>query len=520
MDSVTTRRCTEGRTRGRALWNAGVRVVLSLIVVLAPGKLAAQELALGPRRSAATEEVEDLPQQAQLFSLREAVALALERSRDIHDARYALEVAEEQVTEAWGSVYPRVDFTGSYTRNISPMVNFIPARFLDPDAGEDDLIAMQFGADNAWNTTISFEQPLFEAQAFLGVGAAGRYRTLQEEILRGRTQALVTRVRLGFYELLLAQEEYRLVQNSIGRVRQSLEETEAMNRAGLASEYDMLRMQVELANLEPNLRRTANGVRQAQRQLALELDLEDMEGFAVTGTLAEMELDDLSANSAGNREILAFVGIRSISEVSSEEMVARSKRERSDVRQLELMEQLRKTELRVQQVEYMPKVSMFGNYSINAQQNGSPDFFATGDRRAYSRMMGVSVSVPLFTGMKRDARIDQKRATLRQAETQTLLMRDQAETHVRTLLEQIDESRARARGQRMAVGQAQRGFEIASAQFREGLSSHLELTDAEVALRQSEYNYAQAVYDYLVARAQLDEAVGRVPVVDVEVDRD
>ena len=40
-------------------------------------------------------------------------------------------------------------------------------------------------------------------------------------------------------------------------------------------------------------------------------------------------------------------------------------------------------------------------------------------------------------------------------------------------------------------------------------------TDAEVALRQSEFNYAQAVYDYLVARAQLDEATGRVPLVDV-----
>ena len=154
------------------------------------------------------------------------MALAMERSRDIHDARYALEVAEEQVTEAWGSVYPRVDFTGSYTRNISPMVNFIPAKFFDPSAGDDELRAVQFGADNAWSTSITFEQPLFEAQAFLGVGAAGRYRTLQEEILRGRTQTLVTRVRLGFYSLLLAQEEYRLVENSIGRVRQSLEETE------------------------------------------------------------------------------------------------------------------------------------------------------------------------------------------------------------------------------------------------------------------------------------------------------
>ncbi|MCK5652036.1 MAG: TolC family protein [Gemmatimonadetes bacterium] len=491
--------------------------VLFLMVVLAPGSLAAQDLALGPRRSAATEEVDALPQQPQLFSLGEAVALAMERSRDIHDARYALEVAEEQVTEAWGSVYPRVDFTGSYTRNVSPMVNFIPAKFFDPSAGDDELRAVQFGADNAWSTSITFEQPLFEAQAFLGVGAAGRYRTLQEEILRGRTQTLVTRVRLGFYDLLLAQEEYRLVENSIGRVRQSLEETEAMNRAGLASEYDMLRMQVELANLEPNLRRTANAVSQAQRQLALELDLEDLEGFGVTGTLAEMDLDDLSANSQGNREILAFVGRSSTEEVAPEELVERSKRERSDVRQLELMEQLRKTELRVEQVEYMPKVSMFGTYSINAQQNGSPDFFATGERRAYSRLVGVSVSVPLFTGMKRNARIDQKRATLRQAETQTLLMRDQAEIQVRTLLERIDEARARARGQRLAVQQAGRGFEIASAQFREGLSSHLELTDAEVALRQSEYNYAQAVYDYLVARAQLDEALGQVPVVDVEV---
>ena len=56
-----------------------------------------------------------------------------------------------------------------------------------------------------------------------------------------------------------------------------------------------------------------------------------------------------------------------------------------------------------------------------------------------------------------------------------------------------------------------RRFEIARAQFREGLGSRLELTDAEVALRESEFNFAQAVHDYLTARAQLDQAVGMVP---------
>jgi outer membrane protein TolC len=50
-------------------------------------------------------------------------------------------------------------------------------------------------------------------------------------------------------------------------------------------------------------------------------------------------------------------------------------------------------------------------------------------------------------------------------------------------------------------------------QHREGISSALELTDAEGALRQSEFNYAEAIYDYLVARARLDEAMGTVDIV-------
>ena len=86
-------------------------------------------------------------------------------------------------------------------------------------------------------------------------------------------------------------------------------------------------------------------------------------------------------------------------------------------------------------------------------------------------------------------------------------------------VENAEEALLRARGQRLAVNQAQRGFEIASAQYREGLGSQLELTDSEVALRQSEFNYARAVYDYLVFKAQLDEAVGAVPMVEQALNR-
>ncbi len=454
-------------------------------------------------------------QETTTLSLRQAVRTAIEQNRDVQVARLALDEANERVSEAWSNVYPSLDFNASYTRNVSPTLTFLPKAFIDPTAGPDEYIGVQFGADNQWNSTVALEQPLFSAAAFIGVGAAGRYESLQEEMVRGVTQGVVTRVRLAYYQLLLQQEQLRLTENSVRRVRESLKETKALNEAGLNSDYDVLRLEVELANLEPNLRRAENAVHSARRQLVVELDLPTDGALAVEGSLADMNLDDLSANDPANREVLAFTGFAGAQTSEVDRAVQMAQDLRSDLRQLQLTESLRKTEMRLEQVEYLPRVTFFGNYVINAQDNGSPNFFGRGDgQRAYGRNVGVRVSVPIFTGFRRDARIDQKRAALRQAETQTRLATDQARLQVENLVEQSDEALLRARGQKLAVQQAHRGFDIASAQYREGLGSQLELTDAEVALRQSEFNYAQAVYDYLVARARLDEATGQVPMVD------
>jgi outer membrane protein TolC len=498
----------------------GIRLVeivwlpLALVLFLPGGRTWAQNAGGTDQGGNGRTDAEVLEHPTTL-SLTDAVRTALRQSRDIQDARLALAEAEERVDEAWGSVFPKIDFSASYTRNIAPAVAFFPAEFVGGEPGE--FRKVQFGADNAWATALVLDQPLFAASAFIGVGAAGRFQALQEETVRGRAQTLVTRVRLAYYNLLLAQEDRRLIENSVNRVRQSLQETEALNRAGIASDYDVLRLQVQLANLEPNLRRTENAVNQARRSLAVELNLEELETLSVEGSLASMDLEDLEANDAPNREILTLSGLRDPVALEPSEILATAYEARSDLKQLDLMEKLRTAELRVQQVEYLPRISLFGNYSINAQQNGSPNFFGDPMTRGTSKWVGVSITLPVFTGLQRDARIDQKRAVLNQAKNQSLLARLQAESQVKSVLEQAQEARQRARGQKLAVVQAQRGFEIASAQYREGMSSQLELSDAEVALRQSEFNYAQAVFDYLMFRAQLDEATGNVPMVNEAV---
>lgn len=447
------------------------------------------------------------------LTLESAVRTALDRNPQLRAARFGLEEAQEQVSEAWSNVFPSLDLSSTYTRNVSPAVNFLPANIFDPTADPNELISVQFGADNTWQLSVNLEQPLFNAAAFIGVGAAGRFEALQQESVRGEAHEVVTRVRESYYGLLLAQEQARLSENSVRRVRASLEETRALNRGGLASDYDVLRLEVELANLEPALRQATNAVAQGRRQLGIDLGLdpEATEALEVAGSLAALDLNDPAGNDPANRELLAFVGVP-LGDAPEAGGLAELVATRSDVRQLELTESLRHTEMRLEQVEYMPRLSLFGTYAINSQQNGDPDFFA--EPRAYSRNIGVQLTLPIFQGFRRDARIDQKRAALRQAETQTELARSQGVAEVRSLIERADEARDRAAGQGLAVQQATRGFEIARAQYREGLGSQLELTDAEVALRQSEFNYAQAVYDFLVARARLDAAAGRVPLVE------
>ncbi|HUE77546.1 MAG TPA: TolC family protein [Longimicrobiales bacterium] len=453
-----------------------------------------------------------------VLTLREAVATALEENESLETARWGLEAAQAQAREAWGSIFPTANLNASYTRNLDIPTSFLPAIIFDPDAAPGELIGVQFGSENTWYTQVRADQPLFNAAAFLGVGAAGRYEALQQEVLRGEAQQVVTEARLRYYDVLLAQEQLRLTSNSVRRVERVLEETRSLNRAGLASEYDVLRLEVELANLQPNLARAGNASEAARRTLAVAMGVEGLTGVELEGSLLTIELPELpggpvmamAGDGTGGADLMLDRGVRPEA-LPAEETMALAARNRSDLRQLALTRGLRETERRVEVSQYLPRVSLFGTWTAQGQGDDMTFF---GENRFDARAVGIEVSVPLFSGLQRPARVSRLAAVVEQVETQLDLARDLAANEVRTLLDQAREAHERAAAQRRAVTQATRGFEIARAEYTAGVGSRLQLTDAELALRQSEFNYAQAVYDYLTAQARLDAAIGVVPMVD------
>jgi outer membrane protein len=450
------------------------------------------------------------------YSLQRVISLALENNRDLRTAQLGLLTADQQVREAWGSLFPTIDASLGYQRNLAIQEAFLPAIIFDPDAEPGELIPVRFGADNNWSAWVYVTQPLFDAGAFVGVSTAGRFQEMQREVVRGQAQQVASRVRRTYYQALLAHEEVRVTEESIGRTEETLRETEGLYRAGLASSYDVLRLEVRLANLRPNLRRAENMALAAERDLSVELGMSQVTPIRVTGRLHQVNLASAEANEGENRELLRLVGFRNALDASFESLYELAQTMRSDLRQAQLNYELQDARVKHERTSRYPRLNAFFNYGIIAQQDGTPRFFGENEnQRTTSAVLGVSLEIPVFQGFQRSARVEQRELEREQARVQLELLEQETANQIQTALEALEEAAERAEAQGEAVAEARRGYEIVTAQYVAGISSQLELTEGEVLLRESEFAYAQAVYDYLMAQADLDDAVGVVPLVDV-----
>lgn len=436
-------------------------------------------------------------------SLADAIAEALDRNPSVRQARAAVRAADGQVREAWAMALPEINASVSYQRN------FLVQEQIFEFNGE--VIRARFGFENNWSAGFTVNQPLFQADVVIGVGAAGKYRALERERARGTAQRVVTDVRQAYFAALAQLELARLNESSVERIRATLEETRARFRAGLTSEYDVLRFEVQLANLEPQLRRAQDGLAEAKRSLLIAMGRPAEGDIEIVGRLADVDVLEPGRNTPDNAMLLTLSGPL-LDAVGIDTAYAAALAARSDVRQAQLGISVEEARLKVERAQLFPKISLFGAYTLTAQDPGAPSFFGgSGEYRSPSAWGGVRIELPIFRGFREFGRMQQARASIDQNRAQLALARQQTASDLRTLVDALDETRSRVASQDRAVAQARRGYQIATAEYREGLGSQLQVTDAELALRESEYNYALAVFDHLTARARLDAALGTVP---------
>ena len=451
--------------------------------------------------------------------LRAAVEVALVNSIQLLSASSAVRIAGQQVREAYAGVFPQVTAEASYLRQFGAW-----SQRVVPDGDPEIESDTSNAPDNAWTASLKLNQTVMDFRVFAGFSAAGHLLSLRGEERRGAAHQVVDLVRQAYFGVLLAEEQEALTEQSIARVRQTLRETRARHAEGFASEDELLRAEVQFTNLETRLILARNRVAAARGRLLVTIGVDPLQTVSVAGSLSELQLAPGTANSADNTDLLAASGAVALAAMTEEELRQAAFTLRSDLRQLRTAVTLGEKQVEVQEREVLPVIRAFGSVDFRVADNDEDGAFGNPVGGGFgpqeysqwdlSASAGLSIQVPVFSGFGRVSRLEQRREELLRAGNMLRQVEREMVNQVRTLAASLREARARAESQRVATDQSRRGYEIATARYRAGVGSQFEVVAAETTLREAEFNYAQAVYDYLVAASRLEVATGQVPLAD------
>jgi outer membrane protein TolC len=456
--------------------------------------------------------------QGRPLSLDQALDLASVSSEQVAIAEAGVRRASGQLDLARADLFPQLSGNASYDRALAsefsgiftgeqpaPCAPFV-AR---PDASVDARLAeleravdcgatgapldatafenLPFGRQNTYRVALSFSQNLFSGgRVGAGTALAKAARASADIGLRSAHAQLALDVVQAYYDAALSVRLVEIAQATYQQADATLTQTRLAYEAGSQPEFELLRAQVARDNLRPTVIRSQSQLQIAFLRLKQLLDIPAAETITLTTPL------DASGPPAPEHLPIDI-------DAEAPEVTAGDLR-RAPVLDAEAAVRQADAGVSAARAERLPSVSLTSSfYEVAYPVNALPTF--NGFRTNWT--VGVMAQLPILTGGRLQAgeavaRADRAAAQARLQRTQEVTLVDS-----RTAYEELRAARASWEASAGTVQQAERAYQIAELRFREGVSTQLELTDAQVLLVQAQATRAQAARDLQVARVRV-----------------
>lgn len=421
------------------------------------------------------------------FSLEEAIKYALENNENVKIARVNTSDADSQVGETRADGLPQINANFGYTNNTQIPVNIVPANVFDPNAPDGATAAIRFGVQHQSNFGLTASQMLWDGSFFIGLKAA---KMLREKVLVDEQKAeqdVREQVMKAYYMVLVNQVRTGLIDINMATLDSTLRDTRAMYENGFAEKIDVSRLQVQVNNLKAEMSGVEQAIIASKNMLKLTM------GMPVE---SEIELTD-------NLESFDF-------NYSSAEIDAFTISERVEVQQIEFLKRLAELDIKNTYSQYIPKVSFNAAWG----RNSGTDIFGNlwNDQKQWftSSNIGLSVSIPVFDGLRKKYTVERKRYQLETLNYQSSLLSNSLRQELVNAQKALDVNLEMLEVQEANMELAQEVADVTRAKYTEGVGSNLELIDADQAYKVAEINYLTALYDAIVAKIDLDKALGKL----------
>lgn len=437
--------------------------------------------------------------QTKTLTLDEAINTALKNNRDIIIAALNVTKAEAAVDEAFGYALPSVDVSANFSHFLQkPKMSFPDFEALLTNATYGILFdegvlpvdnskfrpmdnkLQSFAQTNNYEAKLQLTQTLFNSAVFNGIGASKIYVDLSKEELKRIISETILNVKKAFYGVLLTKNLYEITNLSFLNAQNNLSNVKAYQKEGLVSEFDLLQAEVRVENIRPVLLQMENALKNAKDGFKIILGVEQSEDIDVVGGF---EYEPFIIPSVG-------------------ETVEHALQTNYSLKSLKIKRDVDEAFIDLDLAEYWPSLYGFANYSYA----GSSDNLKFNNYS--SAMVGVTFSINLFMGGQTKNRVEQSQIAVKQTEHQIGMFEDFISSQVKQKLNELKRVEALVEAQERNVNLATRAYEIATIRYKEGTGNQLEIENADIALRQARTNRLQAVYDYIVAKSELDQLLG------------
>lgn len=461
------------------------RMLFTLFAVMAVSvSLTAQDMA---------ESADSSKTATKVISIEQALEIALSENASVKVADMEVLRTGYARKGSYASLFPQIDGNAAYQRTIKKQVMYMDFDMpgMGGGEGEGDSSSsnaagggFEVGRWNTWSAGVSASMPLVNAQLWQSLKISDMDVELAVEKARSSKLEMVKQVKQAYFACLLAKEAFGVYKSVYENALANLEQTQRKYNAQKASELDLARAKTSLANAIPNVFDAENSVVLSLWQLKAVMGVDLSEEIDVDGTLLDyddellevsvcMEQPDLSGNSS--------------------------------LRQLDIQAQQLAASIKAQEYASLPSIALSFSYSMNAMTN---DFKFNTYRWSPHSYVGLSLQVPIFAGGKRANAVRQARVQADELAVQTQETERQLRIAIRQCLNTMDTAVKSYSSALSAVESAGKAYDIASKSYSVGKNTLTDLNDAQLALTQARLTSSQAVYNYLVAKANLESHIG------------
>lgn len=421
-----------------------------------------------------TREESEQPVISGKLSMEDCIKLTLVHNKMLQRTMEEKDIAYGARLGASAAYLPNVGLSAQYLRKDEVVSLAFPG-----------MPPIQFGTLDNYSAGLNVTQPIYAGGAISAQVRAARLLTLlTDEVVRAAVQDVVYSAETAYFNLVLSQHLVDVSTDAVRSAKVHLDQVQKRRTGGVASDFDVLRAQVELSNFEADLIRAKNAI--------------DLARASLIKTMGVSQDSDFSLSDE-----LVYVPIK----VSMEEAVQAAFTNRPDLYRQEYQIRQQREQLQIARSRYLPNVSGFFN---DTWSKPDPHSVAAVNKWGDAWQAGVQGMWPIFDGFRREGQIIQEKARLRQAQIGLVDTEETALFELTQAMLSMENAEEFVQSQQLNMTRATEGLRLADVGYQQGVNTQVELIDAQAALTTARVNYYQAIYSHVSAKLALQRAMGTI----------